>query len=432
MKPNILIIEDDAVLGGAILQRLTLEGFNAVLARNCAEALRHLRRGGYDFVLSDIVLPDGSGEDLFRQAQAFLGETPILFVTAFGQIDQAVRLVKAGADDYLTKPYDVDDLVQRIYVRVNARRIAAEPMRPADFDAQPSTRELAAMLRQAAQADLPVLLTGETGVGKEVAARYLHACSPRAASPFVAVNCGAIPHELLESQFFGHERGAFTGASQAHIGYFEETGEGTLFLDEIGELAPRLQAALLRVLQNREFRPVGARGEKCFGGRIVAATNADLVAMRAAGDFRDDLYFRLSVLEIPLLPLRKRRDEVEPLTRQFLFEFSAARPAPLDLSDDALATLLAYDWPGNVRELRNRLQRACVFAKGSTLESADIFPERKLEDREADGLANARQKAESDIIEQALIASQGRVGEAAKRLGISRTTLWKYRNRAKP
>ena len=430
-NPQILVIEDDTILGGAIMQRLKLEGFAPVWARTCAEAIAALKRGRPDFVLSDIVLPDGSGEDVFRKAQPWLADTPILFATAFGEIDQAVRLVKAGAEDYLTKPYDVDDLVGRIRASLSRRRRSPESTAAGEFALSPATETIAGQLRRAAATDLPVLLTGETGVGKEVAARYLHANSPRSGSPFVAVNCGAVPHELLESQFFGHERGAFTGATQTHVGFFEEASDGTLFLDEIGELDARLQTALLRVLEDGRFRPVGSRKDRTFGGRIVAATNADLGQLRSEKKFRDDLYYRLSVIEIPLPPLRERPGEIEPLAQRFLQELSAgSRSAPV-LSGDALQALLRHDWPGNIRELRNRLQRASVFAKGDALEADDIFPEMRLVGVEEETLADVRKRAEADLIERAIIASHGRIGDAAKQLGISRTTLWKRRSKGK-
>jgi DNA-binding NtrC family response regulator len=430
-KPQILVIEDDTILGGAIVQRLKLEGFAPVWTQTCAEAIAALKRTRPDFVLSDIVLPDGSGEGLFRKAQPWLGDTPILFATAFGEIDQAVRLVKAGAEDYLTKPYDVDELVGRIRASLSRRRHSPRGATATEFALSPTTEVIAEQLRRAAAADLPVLLTGETGVGKEVAARYLHASSHRSGSPFVAVNCGAIPHELLESQFFGHERGAFTGATQAHVGYFEEAADGTLFLDEIGELDTRLQTALLRVLEDGQFRPVGSRKDRTFGGRIVAATNADLGQLRSERKFRDDLYYRLSVIEILLPPLRGRREEIEPLAQRFLDELSAGDRAPPSLSDDALQALLRHNWPGNIRELRNRLQRAIVFAKGDMLEVADIFPEMRLVGIEEETLADVRKRAEADLIERAIIASHGRIGDAAKQLGISRTTLWKRRGKSK-
>ena len=430
-NPQILVIEDDMIHGGAIVQRLKLEGFAPVWARTCADAIAALKRARPDFVLSDIVLPDGSGEDVFRKAQPWLADTPILFATAFGEIDQAVRLVKAGAEDYLTKPYDVDELIGRIRRSLSRRHRAPRSAASAELAPSPATETVAEQLRRAAATDLPILLTGETGVGKEVAARYLHASSPHSGSPFVAVNCGAIPHELLESQFFGHERGAFTGATQAHVGYFEEAAGGTLFLDEIGELDARLQTALLRVLEDGRFRPVGSRKDRTFGGRIVAATNADLGELRSERKFRDDLYYRLSVIVIPLPPLRERPEEIEPLAQRFLHELSTGtRPAPV-LSGDALQALLRHDWPGNIRELRNRLQRASVFAKGDVLEADDIFPEMRLVGVEEETLADVRKRAEADLIERAIIASHGRIGDAARQLGISRTTLWKRRGKAK-
>lgn len=430
-NPQILVIEDDTILGGAIVQRLKLEGFTPVWVQTCAEAIAALKRARPDFVLSDIVLPDGSGENVFRKAQPWLGDTPILFATAFGEIDQAVRLVKAGAEDYLTKPYDVDELVGRIRTSLSRRHRSPRSAASAELTLSPTTETVAEQLRRAAATDLPVLLTGETGVGKEVAARYLHASSPHSGSPFLAVNCGAIPHELLESQFFGHERGAFTGATQAHVGYFEEAADGTLFLDEIGELDARLQTALLRVLEDGRFRPVGSRKDRTFGGRVVAATNADLGQLRSERKFRDDLYYRLSVIEIPLPPLRERLGEIEPLAHRFLQELcTRSRPAPV-LSGDALQTLLRYDWPGNIRELRNRLQRASVFAKGDVLEADDIFPEMRLVGAEEETLADVRKRAEADLIERAIIASHGRIGDAARQLGISRTTLWKRRGKQK-
>ena len=426
-SPRVLVIEDDHVLGGALLQRLRLEGFRAVLVGTCAQALQALRRDPPDFVLADIRLPDGSGEDCYRQALPYLGRTPIIFMTAHADIGQAVRLVRAGADDYLTKPFDIDVLLERI------RELSAPAAPPTSgaprLGLSPATRRLATDLERLANVNAPVLLRGETGVGKEVAARTLHAASKRADAPFVAVNCGAIPAELMESQFFGHERGAFTGALQQHVGYFEEAGEGTLFLDEIGELAPRLQTALLRVLEDGCFRRVGARSDLHFRGRIVAATNADLSERIAARAFREDLYYRLAVVELQVPPLRERVEEI-PLLAEILLARAATQmgvPTPV-LDEEALAACRAHAWPGNVRELRNRLERAVALTDARRLQPSDIFPERALDaPRGQSTLADARQEAELARIERALEASGGRIGEAAEELGISRTTLWKRR-----
>jgi DNA-binding NtrC family response regulator len=431
---EVLLIEDDQVLGGAVVQRLKLEGFAVRWCETCRQALAELGRRRPDFVLADIRLPDGSGEEIYRQTMPHLGDTPIVFATAFADIEQAVRLVRAGADDYLTKPYDVDALVERLR-SVAATKDCAGPAtaeQPAlqPFGLSPATAGVAGDLQRVATTDLPVLLLGETGVGKEVAARMLHARSPRAGSPFVAVNCGAIVQELMESQFFGHERGAFTGARSAHAGFFEEAGEGTLFLDEIGELDARLQTALLRVLNDGTFRRVGGRQDLRFSGRIIAATNADLGALVASKAFREDLYYRLAVVEIRLPPLRDRPEEITVLARRFVQEAAGRIGRPgLALDESAAAALLVHGWPGNVRELRNRIERAAALADSATLAEADLFPERRLDQAQAPSLAGARERADLDQIERAMILAGGRVSDAARHLGISRTTLWKLRKK---
>lgn len=431
--PRVLVIEDDAVLGGALMQRLRLEGFAAELTVDCAQALQSLRRAKPDFVLSDIRLPDGSGEDLYRRALPYLGRTPIVFATAFAEIGQAVRLVRAGADDYLTKPYDVDALVRRIreLLSASAAQAPSPPPGAEGFGLSEATAGLARDLRRLATRDVPVLLRAETGAGKEVAARLLHSLSPRAREPFVAVNCGAVPRELMESQFFGHERGAFTGAAGVHVGFFEEARGGTLFLDEIGELDPRLQTALLRVLQDGSFRRIGGRQEQRFEGRIVAATNADLAERIATREFREDLYYRLAVVELRIPPLRERVEEVFPLAQGFMHQAAERQgQAPPELDESARSALLSHAWPGNVRELRNRIERAIALTDASVLFVGDLFPERTLDEPELDAtLANARDQAELAQIERALELSGGRVVDAAQRLGVSRTTLWKRRKR---
>lgn len=439
-KPHVLVVEDDPVLGGALRQRLKLEGFSVDLADSCAAALRLVHKRQPDFVFSDIVLPDGSGEDLYLKIQEYLGDAHIVFATAFGAIEQAVRLVKAGADDYLTKPFDVEQLVDRIHTAVRTKPRLRDPSGETELfatDASFKMHALKEQLSSAAQTDLPVLLMGETGTGKEISARVIHAQSARADAPFVAVNCGAIPKELLESQCFGHERGAFTGASNTHVGYFEEAGEGTLFLDEIGELDAKLQVALLRVLQDGRYRPIGARKEQVFRGRIVAATNANLSELRSEKLFRDDLYYRLAVIEVFLPALRERPEDIVPLAEYFLNDAGSGRSLPgPTLSENAKSALRSHAWRGNVRELQNRMFRAAALAKGQTLEVDDLFPERRLmggtsmpKDAAEPMLQSARRAAEDEQIERALQMTQGKMGEAAKLLGVSRTTLWKRKRR---
>lgn len=296
----------------------------------------------------------------------------------------------------------------------------------------PPLLQALAELERVSQSQATVLLLGESGSGKELFARAVHLASPRRDQPFIKVNCAAIPESLFESELFGHERGAFTGAAGARAGWFEQAHQGTLFLDEIGELDPRLQAALLRVLQDGVFRRLGGRQDLRFRGRLVAATNADLGARIAAREFREDLYYRLAVVELWVPPLRERPAEVLALAQGFAQQAAQrqglAAPA---LAAEAQAALLAHDWPGNVRELRNRVERALALAEGDTLGSADLFPERALDEPAGAPatLASAREQAELAQIERALELSGGRLAEAAQRLGVSRTTLWKRRKK---
>lgn len=425
----ILVVEDDPVLGPALVQRLRLEGYRPRLASTGAEALREAAALRPDAVVSDIRLPDMSGEEVYRRLVAGFGAMPAFFMTAFGEVAQAVRLVRAGARDYLTKPVDVDRLV----VELGAALVAAPP--PSDIGELPqlgvsaAMRAVEATLRKAARVDVPVVLTGETGVGKEVAARFLHAASARGAHPFVAVNCAAIPRELAESTLFGHERGAFTGAVARATGVAERAGAGTLLLDEVAELSPQLQAKLLRLVQERSFLPVGATAERPFAARVVCATHADLAARVREGTFREDLFYRLNVLPVALPPLRQRPEDLPDLSVRLLAE-TLARFAlgPRRLGEAAQAALSAHDWPGNVRELRNRIERAVALSEAEELTAADLFPEGVLEPppglRDA-SLEGALDDAARQAIEDALRRASGSRSEAARLLGVSRTTLWK-------
>ncbi|MCC7427303.1 MAG: sigma-54-dependent Fis family transcriptional regulator [Alphaproteobacteria bacterium] len=437
--PRILVIEDDPLLGPALLQRLRLEGFAPRLAATGASALKEVAQRSFAAVVSDIRLPDMTGEDVFRRMLDSTGLLPVLFVTAFGDVDQAVRLMKAGARDYLTKPVDVDALVAALRAVVGERAGppptgAAAPTPDADtLGASPAMRRVEAMLRKIADLPMPVLLRGGTGVGKEVAARRLHALSARATAPFLAVNCAAIPKDLLESTIFGHEKGAFTGATARQPGLAERAGQGILFLDEIAELAPEMQAKLLRLVQERSFLPVGAGAELPFLGRLVAATHADLAARVAAGQFREDLYYRINVVEIVIPPLHERAEDVAPLAEAFLREASARfGRSTQGFTPEAAAALAAHAWPGNVRELRNRIERAVALAEGPELGLDDLFPEGSLDlpaPSAATGessLGNAARDAIRKRVLEALARSNGNQAEAARLLGVSRTTVWKY------
>ncbi|CUJ05108.1 sigma-54-dependent transcriptional regulator [Achromobacter xylosoxidans] len=421
---QVLLIEDDPVLGGALLQRLRLEGMRAQWVQSCAQAVEWFRRSRQRpaFVLADIRLPDGSGEDLYRRLIPYLAHATVVFATAYGDIAQAVRLVAAGANDYLTKPYDTDALVARMRAVIAAHPDgAAVDVRDNPFLPDDPESPLAHALERLAASALPLLLEGETGAGKDRAARYAHARSAFAAGPFVAVNCASVPEELAESLLFGHARGAFSGAGAARDGFFQQAAEGTLYLDEVAELAPRAQSALLRVLENGEYRPLGDAASRRMGCRIMASASIDLEQAVAGRGFRADLYYRLAVARLALPPLRARPGAIAPLARALLDE--QAQAGAMTLSADALHALDAHDWPGNVRELRNRIARAVVMADGAMLSASDLFPERRL--APAADLAALRGDAELRAIQRTIAETGGHLGEAAKKLGISRTTLWK-------
>jgi len=441
----ILVIEDDEILGRSLEQRLTLEGWHVRLAPTGRAALDAIGRQTPDLVLCDIRLPDVDGERLMTDVFARAGAVPTIFMTAYGGVDQAVRLVRGGARDYLVKPFDLDALVEKLEAAVRhaddaGEAAAATEATPfASFGLSPATEATRRVLERVADLDLPVLLLGETGTGKEVAARFLHAISSRRAAPFVAVNCAALAAELVDSALFGHERGAFTGAHERHRGFAEQAKDGTLFLDEIGELDGKLQAKLLRLVQEREFIRLGGRSTLPFDARLVCATHRDLAAEVAAGRFREDLWYRINVVSVHLPALRDRPAEIGPLLRRF-----AERAGPrlrnraMQVSPEALNAALAYDWPGNVRELQNRVERAVALAETDTLTAADLFPDTRpkppaptpaVASDQPRTLAEIRDAAERVHIIQTLEATGGVMQEAAARLGISRTTLWEKMRR---
>lgn len=421
----IVLIEDDQTLGAALAHRLGIEGYAVSWARTAAAGEALLQRTApADLLLCDIRLPDGSGEELFLRLRARIGDLPVLFMTAFGEIDQAVRLVRAGADDFLAKPFEVPDLLARIERLVARRLPSAED---AVLGRSAAMRRVEATLRRAALVDSSVLLLGESGVGKEVAARLLHALSPAANGPFIAVNCAAIPAELMESEIFGHERGAFTGAQARHAGYAERALGGVLLLDEIAELPPALQPKLLRLLEAREFTRIGGKEALPFAARIVATTNADLVTLVRERRFREDLLYRLDVIRVEIPPLRARSEDIMPLARRFLADCAERFGRALrGFDDETEAALLAHPWPGNARELRNRVERAAALADGPRVEATDVFPELAAPPGTAmqATLAQAVAATERRTIQAALEATAGDVSMAAERLGVGRSTLF--------
>lgn len=431
-RARIGLVEDDPVMGGSIVQRLELEGWDVIWWQTGRQAVGEIAgvAGALDLVICDIRLPDMSGEMVFDELARQPNVPPFLFVTGFGDIDQAVRLMRSGAVDFMTKPFAMDDFLKRIET---GRRTTRAGLRLNDYvlGQSPAIQHAENLIHRYAAHDLPVLVTGETGSGKEVAARLLHQVSARASEPFVAVNCAAIPADLLESEIFGHEKGAFTGAYQRHLGYAERAKGGTLFLDEIGDMPPALQAKLLRLIESAFFSRLGGETQVPFRARIVAATHQNLAPGQASG-FREDLYFRLAVLPVEIPPLRQRPEDVVWLLDRFL-DNAVARSDVRIRGYSALTeeAALAHPWPGNVRELRNRVDRAVALATSEWLMPADLFPE-KAAPKTSPGfvpLSDVRDAAERRQIERALEHTGGQVIKAAELLGVARTTLWEKMTR---
>lgn len=426
------LVEDDPVMGESLVQRLALEGHDVRWWHTGGEALSEILAAPsmLDLVVCDIRLPDMDGEDLFRGASLNAPAPPFLFVTAFGDIDQAVRLIRSGAGDYVTKPFDVASFMERIVSQARPRHDRSET---AVLGTSSVIQVVENLLRRVADIGLPLLLTGETGVGKEVAARFVHGLT-MPDRPFVAVNCAAIPADLLESELFGHEKGSFSGAHQRHLGLAERASDGTLFLDEIGDMPLNLQAKLLRLIEDRLFFRIGGEEPVSFRARIVSATHADVEAEAKTGVFRQDLLYRLNAIAIEIPPLRKRPDDIPWLMHRFARDVAETMgcepPAISPLAEEAA---IAHDWPGNARELRNRITRAVALAHGPALLPADIFPHEVVgqEPQQSESLSTIRDAAEARQIVRVLQATGGQIAETARRLGVSRTTLWDKMRRLK-
>ncbi len=376
----VLVVDDEESVRTYLSELLGNAGYQVRCASSGAQALEMLQGGSFDAVLLDVVMPEMSGLEVLRSYRSQGGTAPVIVLSGLAGTDDAVRAMKMGASDYLSKPFSNDELedvlARALGTRAPARQAAAPaPARPSMpellenpnearvlISTSPAMRRARALVERIADTDVPVLLLGESGTGKEVIAREIHARSQRRGKPFIKVNCAALPGELLESELFGHERGAFTGATAEKPGKFELADQGTIFLDEIGEMAIRLQAKLLQVLQDEEFFRVGGKKSVRVDSRVVVATNRDLEKEIALGNFREDLYYRLNVVAIRLPPLRERREDVVPLTDHFLKKYGRHYIHGVsELPSEVLKAFTEYDWPGNVRELENMVRRLCVL-----------------------------------------------------------------------
>jgi DNA-binding NtrC family response regulator len=381
---RILLVEDKDSLRTMLRLALESQGYAVVEARDQVEAMRELRQSQSDLILSDLRLPEGDGLGVLRAAKELDPEIPVIVMTAYGSIEDAVAAMKEGALDFLAKPVDPDHLLLLVARALQQRRIVTENLllkeelavrrgAPQLVGEDASLRKVFASLQRAAGTDATVLLEGESGTGKELFARSLHALSPRTDAPFVAINCAAIPETLLETELFGHEKGAFTGAVARKPGKFEMAHRGTLFLDEIGDLPLALQAKILRALEEKRFERVGGTASVQVDVRLVAATNRGLKAAVAARRFREDLYFRLSVFPITVPPLRDRPGDIPLLARFFVERVCRdLKKRPMTLTPEALDALRSYRWPGNVRELQNCIERAAILAEGDTIHARHL------------------------------------------------------------
>lgn len=435
---RLLMVDDDEVLLDVMEERFERLGNKVAACARGEDALARLIQTRFDVVILDINLPDASGLDLLAKIKEQLPETEVIMLTAHGSIESAIKAMKAGAYDYLTKPFqfsELEILVQKAFEKASlARRerqwveqIAFESPRYRIVGSSPANQRVMQLIEKVAPSDATVLIRGASGTGKELVARAIHYNSPRRNRPLVTVNCAALQETLLESELFGHEKGAFTSAFQTKPGLIEVSEGGTLFIDEIAEMAPGLQAKLLRVLENGHYRRVGSTHEAVADVRIIAATNKNLEDEQKSGRFREDLYYRLNVVSIRLPTLKERRQDIPELVQHFL---STRRigATPFTITPDALDTLMTYDWPGNVRELANVLERAQILAEDQTI-TIDDLPDALLDHRgpTSDTSRDARhlREVERQHVHFILRQEKGNKVHAAKALGISRRALYR-------
>lgn len=444
---NVLLVEDDEIMRLSLEDRMRLENVPIRVAGTLEGARVALEKGDIDMVVTDIRLPDGSGRELFDDISQHFPGTPVVLMTAFGDVSDAVSLVKAGAVDYLTKPFDMKAFigtVRRNLSRIADMKLSAEPLglhgrefRPGSgvLGKSPAMRRIERLIARLKSVNSSVLITGESGVGKEVVATLIHRNSNRARKPLISVNCAALPPNLIESELFGHEKGAFTGATQRRIGRFEQAQNGTIFLDEIAETPPEIQVKLLRVLQERLLERVGGEVTVPLDVRVIAATQVELDQAVGEERFRSDLFWRLNVIHIEVPPLRERPEDILYLSRLFVQQHATDMASPVtELSADAEAKLLAMPFPGNVRELKNTLERAVALSDGPRITAHDLSP---IEANGHDSSENERSltlkesvmRAERKAIKQALALHKGAIAKAAEALGISRKNLWEKMKR---
>jgi DNA-binding NtrC family response regulator len=441
--PAVLIVEDEAKMRRLLELNLGEDGFTTFSAGDAESGLKLLRENSVDLVLTDLKLPGMSGLEFLQAVKRQNAALPVVVMTAFGSVETAVEAMKGGASDYVLKPFSLAEMRMVIHKELDVRNLREENRslrealgkryaHPNIVARSPKMQEVLATVERVAPTNSTVLLGGESGVGKDLIARAIHEKSRRASGPFIKINSTAIPESLLESELFGFEKGAFTGAVASKPGKFELADKGTLFLDEIGDVPPATQVKLLRVLQEREFERLGGTRTVKVDVRLVAATNRDLRAALEQGTFREDLYYRLNVVPIDIAPLRERKEDIPDLVNLFISRFAEDSRKPVEgVSREAMQILVNYHWPGNVRELQNIIERACALAKGSVLTPADIHLDVRPS-KTANGAVGflpdgmTLEQWEDEMVQEALRRANGNKSQAARLLGLSRNAL-RYR-----
>jgi len=441
--PAVLIVEDEAKMRRLLELNLGEDGFTTLSAGDAETGLKVLRENAVDLVVTDLKLPGMDGLEFLQTIKRQNAALPVVVMTAFGSVETAVEAMKAGASDYVLKPFSLTEMRMVIRKELDVRNLREENRslrealgkryaHPNVVARSAKMQEVLATVERVAPTNSTVLLGGESGVGKDLIARAIHEKSRRASGPFLKINSTAIPENLLESELFGYEKGAFTGAAASKPGKFELADKGTLFLDEIGDVPPAIQVKLLRVLQEREFERLGGTRTIKVDVRLIAATNRDLRAALEEGTFREDLYYRLNVVPIDIAPLRERKEDIPDLVNLFISRFSEDSRKPVEgITPEAMQVLVDYHWPGNVRELQNVIERASALAKGSILEVADIHLDvrpAKAANEAAGFLPEGMtlEQWEDDMVREAVRRASGNKSQAARLLGLSRNAL-RYR-----
>jgi len=445
MIGSILVADDEEEIRNSLSIVLREEGFRCMAVADGEEAIKALKEHSFDILVTDLKMPKADGIEVLEQAMQRSAETLTIIITAHATVETAIQALRKGASDYILKPLDFDEVILRIENLLNQKKLVQENKylreqidQEFNFNhiigESPAMKEVYRMVKRVSNANSNVLITGPSGTGKELVARAIHSNSPRSSKPFIAINCGAIPKDLMESELFGHKKGAFTGAISDKDGVFVAANKGTVFLDEVGEIPVDQQVNLLRVIQEREVKPIGSNQMISFDTRIIAATNKNLEEEIEKGNFREDLYYRLNVVEIPLPTLQKRKEDIPLLAHHFIKKYSRELNRPVKgISSEAIGALMSYDWKGQVRELENIIERSVLLGDGDFITPDDLpgsIQESSNDfEYDADSLEDAVQTFEKHHIISVLKRTEGNKAEAARLLGIDPSTLYRKMER---